>query len=275
MGFFAGNGSHGKQKKRSHTDKQAEFQGESSCVVDGLDISSGNIPTKDLKARDFDAFLNSEMIQGDRFQGDRLIVTEHMQAPRIAGMYKHALEKLDPWIVKEDDWKHLEKMDVNNLDDACYIRSLQAVGIERFKQKRGVRRTQELDASMEEVTRLTGQLSLKETDLENARRQVETLTKEKDDALTKVEAIEKDVESAKVVFADRVKVVSERNKRVCFKNFVDGMCHERDMVNLQDPQFESVVVPMNRDQWKQWQVIGIPGDHPAWPETLDELNDSS
>lgn len=122
-----------------------------------------------------------------------------------------------------------------------------------------------------EVTRLTDELSLSISDLENARQRVESLTKERDDALTWVEAIEKDVEGARVTFTERVKSVSERNKRACFKNFVEVIIRERDMVNLRDPQFEPIVIPVNPVQWAQWQVDGIPMDHPAWPMTLQEL----
>lgn len=114
-------------------------------------------------------------------------------------------------------------MDSDHIDDAyCYIRALQAAGIERYRQRKGARRTRQLNDSLAKVTHLTDQLSLRESDLADARQQVEFLSKERDDALVRIEAIGKDVESANVTFTEHVKSIFECNKHVCFKNFIEG-----------------------------------------------------
>lgn len=142
---------------------------------------------------------------------------------------------------------------------------------------------------MENVVCLTQELSLSQSQIEEARRETEEALRKteearreteaalklKDDVLSKVELIEKNIEEAKVLFAQRCRETSERTKKVCFKNFVDGMCHECAMVNLREPQFESIVVPLNHNQWKRWLENGIPSKHPFWHEDAEDLNDDS
>lgn len=90
----------------------------------------------------FDAFLDPEFMKDGHFPWDCLVVIERMQTPHIyiVGMYEKVLEQLDPWVTKKEDWQSLSTIKDLNLDNACYISALQIVGVERFRQKRGVER---------------------------------------------------------------------------------------------------------------------------------------